>query len=223
MTDTAIIEGLLASRGLLPDAIASKVESVRAEMIRYCEEHADKMGVSLLPGIEPLVRSLSSRSDVAMGLVTGNLQPIGWRKLESSGLGGFFSYGGFGGDHSIRGELVLTALRRALAHAPSLPLPAGDWREASPFAGGASAAPEATSGPFPIVYVIGDTPRDLLAAAYAKERLGPLGLEVRGIGVTTGNFTRADLEATAAEGGVAHAILDDLSDTEGVLRLFELA
>ena len=36
-------------------------------------------GLELLPGVEALLAELARREDVVQGLVTGNLQPIGWR------------------------------------------------------------------------------------------------------------------------------------------------
>jgi phosphoglycolate phosphatase-like HAD superfamily hydrolase len=47
-------------------------------------------GLSLLPGVEALLGNLAGRRGVVQGLVTGNLQPIGWRKVETLGVAHFF-------------------------------------------------------------------------------------------------------------------------------------
>lgn len=72
---------------------------------------------------EPAV--LQARGDVATGLVTGNLEPIGWGKMEALGILSLFSkprFGGFGSDFCSgniaeswkdRGELVRIAAKRA--------------------------------------------------------------------------------------------------------------
>ena len=72
---------------------------------------------------EPVV--LQARGDVATGLVTGNLEPIGWGKMEALGILSLFSkprFGGFGSDFCSgniaeswkdRGELVRIAAKRA--------------------------------------------------------------------------------------------------------------
>lgn len=39
-------------------------------------------GLELLPGVLPLLEALAARDDVAVGLVTGNLEPIGWGALQ---------------------------------------------------------------------------------------------------------------------------------------------
>ena len=43
-------------------------------------------GLELLPGVLPLLEALAARDDVAVGLVTGNLESIGWGACRASGL-----------------------------------------------------------------------------------------------------------------------------------------
>jgi hypothetical protein len=68
---------------------------------------------------------LQARSDVAVCLVTGNLEPIGWGKMEALGISQLFTeprFGGFGSDFCSgdtleswrdRGQLVRIAAERA--------------------------------------------------------------------------------------------------------------
>ena len=89
-----------------------------AAMSRYAlERKADAAdGLELLPGVKTLLQKLSSRDDVVVCLVTGNLQPIAWAKMERLGVSDFFTpprFGGFGSDHTDRGELVKLAAERA--------------------------------------------------------------------------------------------------------------
>ena len=68
---------------------------------------------------------MQARGDIATGLVTGNLEPIGWGKMEALGILSLFSkprFGGFGSDFCSgniaeswkdRGELVRIAAKRA--------------------------------------------------------------------------------------------------------------
>ena len=77
---------------------------------------------------------LQDRDDVLTCLVTGNLQPIGWAKMEALGIKHLFSepyFGGFGSDYcnpdnsdqswKDRAELVKIAAQKAEKHFP------GDW------------------------------------------------------------------------------------------------
>ena len=65
-------------------------------------------GLELLPGVLELLQRLQQRDDVAVGLVTGNLEPIGWAKMDALGIKHLFSdplFGGFGTDH-CSGDVV---------------------------------------------------------------------------------------------------------------------
>ena len=73
-------------------------------------------GIRILPGVEPLLRALASERRAVVALVTGNLEPIAWLKMSALGLRPHFSspeVGGFGSDHTERGELVRLAAERA--------------------------------------------------------------------------------------------------------------
>jgi len=54
-----------------------------------------------------------SRRGALLGLVTGNLTRIGWRKLERAGLHRYFRFGAFGEMASNRAGLARIALRQA--------------------------------------------------------------------------------------------------------------
>jgi phosphoglycolate phosphatase-like HAD superfamily hydrolase len=67
----------------------------------------------LLPGIHALLQALSSRADVAVGLLTGNYQRIVPIKFAAVGLDiQAFCAGGFGDDADTRPGLLPVALQR---------------------------------------------------------------------------------------------------------------
>lgn len=100
-----------------------------------------------------------------VALLTGNLQPIGRAKVAAAGLGHRFGPGGgFGSDAEVRADLVHVARRRA----------ARAYSDTE-------------------VVVVGDTPRDVVAARTAG---------VRVVAVTTGAFgpdALADADAVVAD------------------------
>lgn len=63
-------------------------------------------------GAFEVLSQLRARGAV-LGLVTGNLSRIGWRKIELAGLREFFSIGAFSEDGETRAELVRRAVERA--------------------------------------------------------------------------------------------------------------
>jgi phosphoglycolate phosphatase-like HAD superfamily hydrolase len=78
--------------------------------LRVCPELSDKH----CPGVVPLLERLTRRG-VLLGLVTGNLTRIGWRKLERAGLHRYFRFGAFGEMAKNRAELARLAIRDARA------------------------------------------------------------------------------------------------------------
>ena len=132
-------------------------------LARYVEALAVECGQNPylpLPGVADLVQRLQSREDALLGLCTGNLARGAELKLISAGLWGPWKFGGYGSDAEPRAEIVRTA-----------------WRRAQELG--------ATEG-----LVIGDTPRDILAAHEA-------GLPV--CGVATGRWSVHDLATHGAE------------------------
>lgn len=65
------------------------------------------------PGVPQLLADLQARGAI-LGLVTGNLSRIAWRKMELAGLRPYFSLGAFAEEASTRAELARLAARHAL-------------------------------------------------------------------------------------------------------------
>jgi phosphoglycolate phosphatase len=136
-TDPWIVAQGLAKHGVDGD------EALVAEVLnRYLVHLPEQLDLArtfeVLPGAIPLLRTLAARSDVALGLGTGNTESAAYAKLARGGLDAFFSFGGFGSDHPDRAELLRVGLDRGRRHA--------------------SAHSEARA------VVIGDTPHDVRAA-----------------------------------------------------------
>ena len=72
--------------------------------------------VSTLPGVETLVGTLAAHNEVHLGLVTGNVKQMAYRKLEVVQLDAHFPFGAFGSDHADRNCLPPLAIDRATAH-----------------------------------------------------------------------------------------------------------
>ena len=146
-TDQLVTESVLKFHGYDDGEIWSKMpEHVRAmsEYAVNCDADAAH-GLELLPGVLDLLQNLKSRDDVVVCLVTGNLEPIGWAKMERLEIAEYFTpprFGGFGSDHTDRGELVRIAAERCMVNFPNADL--GDRR-----------------------FHFGDTPNDVKAAEVA--------------------------------------------------------
>lgn len=91
--------------------------------------------MKVMPGVARALDHLRSRG-VALGVATGNLEAIGWLKLEVAGLRDYFTFGGFSDSYPLRADMIAHAAALARAHA------------------GAAAR----------VCIVGDTPSDIAAA-----------------------------------------------------------
>ncbi len=91
-------------RRVLPEVI------VRAQSI-YVRRVPD-ISSKVCPGVRNLLRRLTRRGAV-IGLVTGNLSRIGWRKMERAGLRPYFRFGAFAEMARDRAGLVRIAIRHA--------------------------------------------------------------------------------------------------------------
>lgn len=188
-------------------------------------------GLELLPGVEALLENLARREGVVQGLVTGNLQPIGWRKVETLGVARHFDellaavqggggegssdreegkaarksrVGGFGSDHCSEAESAIDEPWRDRAR--FIEIAAERALRTAAAASAANASTKNAPATISRRIHIGDTVYDLKAAAAA----GALP-----VGVATGIFSKEELAAARVPGAV---ILDDLSDLEASLR-----
>jgi phosphoglycolate phosphatase-like HAD superfamily hydrolase len=65
---------------------------------------------TVLPGIADLLEQLARRDDIAVGLLTGNIEAGARVKLGHFGLFDFFAFGGFGDEHWERDDVAREAL-----------------------------------------------------------------------------------------------------------------
>ena len=144
-TDKLVAADVLKFHGIAEEEIWEKMPAVCDAMLEHAAAAADDAaaGLELLPGVERLLETLAAREDTIVALVTGNLEPIAWTKMRRLGIYKHFTppgLGGFGSDHTLRGELVKIAAERCAAE---LGVEVGDR------------------------FHVGDTPNDVIAAEYA--------------------------------------------------------
>src|SRR5262245_45739256 len=115
MTDPAIVREIFRAREGRDPTVPETEAVYRAYIPLLAEEVAASEGFHVMPGIEPLLRELSARDDVYLGLVTGNLEEGARIKLTRPGLIRHFRFGGFGSDAEDRGHLTRIGLERGRA------------------------------------------------------------------------------------------------------------
>lgn len=113
MMDRKILETMLLEAGMAAVEIEGAMPALVDTAQRlYLGNGPYTLRHRVCPGARAALNRLSSRG-IPMGLVTGNLSRIGWRKLQMAGLRGYFQFGAFAEEAEDRSGLV----KRALQHA----------------------------------------------------------------------------------------------------------
>ena len=163
-TDPAIVREIFSARGALQNA--DSYDQILAAYVEFLpEEVQQSRNYRVLPGILRFLQDFQGRSDLAFGLATGNVEAGARIKLARGNLNPFFAFGGFGSDAENRTELV----RRAAHNGSRL--------------AGVTIDPND-------IFVIGDTPRDIVAGREAGYRT---------VGVATSDYSTEDLSAAGAD------------------------
>jgi phosphoglycolate phosphatase len=136
-TDIGILRAALKYHSKMPSDFEARLPAAFDLMCAEVERNADRMNVEVCPSIRELLETLHHLGKL-IGVVTGNLERIGWRKLERAGLRQFFDFGSFNDRREKREDI---------------------------FRHGAELARE-LRGPQATVCFIGDTPNDVRAAAH---------------------------------------------------------
>ncbi|MGO9211198.1 MAG: HAD family hydrolase [Terriglobales bacterium] len=134
-TDLGIIRAVLRREGVSDAEIDAKLPLMTAAMCEEVERNAIGMQPELCPSVAELVQRLDAAGKL-LALASGNLEKIAWKKLEASGLRGYFAFGSFSDRRELRADIIrwgVAEARRRLSAAA-------------------------------VVYVVGDTPSDIQAA-----------------------------------------------------------
>jgi len=163
-TDPAIVREIFNARGAHQNA--DSYDQILAAYVDFLPAEVQRSeNYRVLPGILRFLQDFQGRSDLAFGLATGNVEAGARIKLARGNLNPFFAFGGFGSDAENRTELV----RRAAHNGSRL--------------AGVTIDPND-------IFVIGDTPRDIVAGREAGYRT---------VGVATSDYSTEDLSAAGAD------------------------
>jgi phosphoglycolate phosphatase len=202
-TDTAILREAFALAGVPAEAWEPQLGAILEAMRQTIAARRGELDLWTMPGVEPTLRHLAGRGAL-LGLATGNLEMIGWTKVEEVGLREWFRFGGFSDRFEIRAAMVADAAAKARELIRSHPSHDGTVsRMGHPDLLGTRSHPlrdgtaQGMGHPglikdavWPTICVVGDTPRDIEAARAN-------GLPV--IAVATGNYPFDELAAMEPE------------------------
>lgn len=145
-TDPGILRAALQRVGFSDVVINAKMTEALEVTRRHAAENIHKFTPTVLPGIPEILERLHTQGKL-LGVSSGNLESIGWTKLEAAGLRHYFQFGSFA-DHS---ELRADVFRNAVAEV------------------------RRRLGPTATACFIGDTPDDVQAARKAGGQIIAVG------------------------------------------------
>jgi phosphoglycolate phosphatase len=134
-TDTGILRAAFRQAAIAEEVWQPRLEEILQRMRSTVHERREAMDIVVQPGVLETLAYLKSRGKT-LGVATGNLEQIGWLKIEIAGLRQWFSFGGFSDRHVDRAALI----------------------------GQAAAEGRRLAGKQATVCVVGDTPSDIAAA-----------------------------------------------------------
>jgi phosphoglycolate phosphatase len=134
-TDPRILRDAFAAAGIADETWRPHQPRLLEAICSAVERDAAQMQLTIMPGVVDALRHLAAAGKW-LGVATGNLESIGWLKLERTGLRRHFTFGGFSDAHEQRGNMIAAA----------------------------AAAARNLAGADASIVIVGDTPSDIAAA-----------------------------------------------------------
>ena len=135
MTDLSILRAALLRAGVGEDSFISALPRALDVVCREVELNRQNIRPQVCPGIPELLAQLQHQGKL-LGVASGNLETVGWHKIDAAALRPFFSFGFF----SDQSETRAAIFQKAIDHIA------------------------AVRGPDARACFIGDTPSDIQAA-----------------------------------------------------------
>lgn len=134
-TDPGILRDAFRLAKLEDEHWQPHLENILQQMRDDVAARRSEMKIDKMPGVDAVLKYLHGKG-AALGVATGNLESIGWLKIEFLGLRHWFTFGGFSDRYVLRSEMIAHAAEQARAQ----------------------------HGPKTTVCIVGDTPSDIAAA-----------------------------------------------------------
>jgi phosphoglycolate phosphatase len=141
-TDLGILRAALERAGISGDAFEANLPAALEVIGREVSANADRVTPTVCSSIPEVLTELKAAGKL-LGLASGNLESVGWLKVEAAGLRQFFSFGCFSDLYESRADIFrqgVTEVQRRL-------------------------------GESALVCFIGDTPEDIKAARIADAQI----------------------------------------------------
>ncbi len=103
-TDIGILRAVLRREGVSDAIFEEKLPAAMEHMCAEVSRNAANICTKLCPAVVELLDQLRGARKL-LGVVSGNLEPIGWAKLHTAGLRQYFAFGSFSDRNERRAEI----------------------------------------------------------------------------------------------------------------------
>jgi len=103
-TDVGILRAVLQRAGMKDAAIDKHMPQIVAKMCTEVQQNREQLNPVLCPSILDLIGHLQGQGKM-LGAASGNLETVGWLKLEKAGLKPLFAFGSFSFPRESRAEI----------------------------------------------------------------------------------------------------------------------
>lgn len=111
MTDLSILRAALAREGIRDGAFESKLPGALEVVCREVDANRAQIRPQVCPGIPALLENLHGAGHL-LGVASGNLETVGWHKIEAAGLRPFFRFGYYSDRCESRAGIFQNAVDR---------------------------------------------------------------------------------------------------------------
>lgn len=111
-TDVGILRAVLQRAGLNDTAINTHMSQIVSRMCAEVQANREQLNPKVCPSIPELISHLKARGKL-LGAASGNLETVGWLKLEKAGLKPMFAFGSFSFPRELRSEIFQHGINMA--------------------------------------------------------------------------------------------------------------
>ncbi|HEY1807672.1 MAG TPA: HAD hydrolase-like protein [Acidobacteriaceae bacterium] len=111
-TDPGILRDAFRMAKVEDEVWRPQSEAVLRAMCAKVMERRKQLQPLIMPGVEATLAHLQKKGAL-LGVATGNLEEIGWLKIENAGLRSWFSFGGFSDRFEKRADMIAHAAEQA--------------------------------------------------------------------------------------------------------------
>lgn len=89
--DSQILMEIAQRFGVSEEESQAKVQDAMTAVVDYFMKHFDEGYYELMPRVKELLEEIKSLG-IPLGLLTGNIEEIGWKKVELAGIRDYFTF-----------------------------------------------------------------------------------------------------------------------------------